>query len=133
MEKLPREMVCQFFSSEQTLHVRNDTQLAFPLFQAICFLKLRARLIPVRNRGELAEGWYDPATLRKAQESVASQITTSSWSPDSLQRSENDNGYDGIGPAQPRGGDLDEKKGRKSGPLIPNLQDLQLQYGIHPR
>ncbi|KAI4166175.1 MAG: hypothetical protein LQ342_000061 [Letrouitia transgressa] len=67
---------------------------------------------------------------RWAQESAASQIIESSWSPDSSQRSEDDTGYDGVGPARPRGGVLDQKKGRKSGPLIPNVQDLQLRHEV---
>ncbi|KAL9036652.1 MAG: hypothetical protein Q9214_006039 [Letrouitia sp. 1 TL-2023] len=67
---------------------------------------------------------------RWAQESAASRIIASSRSPDSSQHREDDTEDDQVGPAQPRGGVLDEKKGRKSGPLIPNVQDLQLQHEL---
>src|SRR4051812_13029650 len=36
--------------------------------QFLGFLR-RTRLTCVRNRGELSEGWYDPSTLQKAQNS----------------------------------------------------------------
>ncbi|KAL9612654.1 MAG: hypothetical protein Q9167_002781 [Letrouitia subvulpina] len=64
---------------------------------------------------------------RWVQEYAASQIIANSRRPDSPHHREDDTEDDEVGPAQPRGGVLGEKKGRKSGPLIPNVQDLQLK------
>ncbi len=41
-----------------------------------CSMLLDLRLTFVRNHGDLAEGWYDPATLRKAQTSAAADDGT---------------------------------------------------------
>jgi len=101
-------------------------------------LRLSAKLTFVRNRGELAEGWYDPATLQKAQASAASQPTEPEsrqrprGSPkyDSPTRSEESSDDDLVGPTLP-GHDFSIRKGnRKAGPAIPDLQDLELKRGI---
>lgn len=89
-----------------------------------------------RNRGELAEGWYDPQTLRKAQ-SAANDPISPSRPPMSAEVSQEDmsedNDDDGYGPALPS--ESDQRKGRartlkQPGPSIPNLQDLEYQRGI---
>ena len=91
----------------------------------------------VRNRGELAEGWYDPATLQKAQASATSNAADA----DSQRRLRDSTSYgsprgagdssdeDVVGPAMP-GGEVKVYKGdKKPGPAIPNLQDLELRRG----
>ncbi|KAI9882673.1 MAG: kinetochore-associated Ndc80 complex subunit ndc80 [Watsoniomyces obsoletus] len=92
----------------------------------------------VRNRGELAEGWYDPVTKQKADSSPSgpsperpSQRRRSSPEYDAevpmrdYKEEEGENSDDdSIGPSLPgtRGG-----IGRGPGPTIPSLQDLELQ------
>ncbi|KAL8877026.1 MAG: hypothetical protein Q9198_004878 [Flavoplaca austrocitrina] len=86
-----------------------------------------------RNRGELAEGWYDPQTLRKAQSASNDPISSSRppMSAETLQGDmSEDNDDDGYGPALPS--ESDQRKGRaktwkQPGPSIPNLQDLEYQ------
>ena len=95
-------------------------------------------LTSVRNRGELAEGWYDPATLQKARSSAASNVVnpgTQSRSRDSPgygspRRAEESGDEDFVGPAMPAGETQVSKSDTKLGPTIPNSQDLELQKGI---
>lgn len=88
----------------------------------------------MRNRGELAEGWYDSATLRKAQESVA--LTSREASNRCHQQVMLDQVHDGdgtsdddVGPALPGEDRTVTKTAKRSGPAIPNLQDLELRRG----
>ncbi|PYI05927.1 hypothetical protein BO78DRAFT_316886 [Aspergillus sclerotiicarbonarius CBS 121057] len=85
------------------------------------------------NRGELAEGWYDPATLEKARKSVA-QMQTSTRRDESQgdgNRNTNEEGpeeegeedEDEYGPVLPTG----RSGGLSSGPTIPTMQDLELR------
>ncbi len=88
----------------------------------------------VRNRGELAEGWYDPTTLQKAQASAASTSNTDSVKgmrrPSPEYNKENESsGDDGPGPALPNRDKTNHKGNKRSGPAIPNHQDLELQRG----
>ena len=90
----------------------------------------------MRNRGELAEGWYDPVTLQKAQASASSntvnaesqsrpRISPSHVSP----RRVEDLSDEDVGPRM-LGHEIDiYKSDMKAGPAIPNLQDLELQRG----
>ncbi|KAG2412328.1 hypothetical protein HFD88_009885 [Aspergillus terreus] len=97
-------------------------------------------LIRKWNRGELAEGWYDPSTLDKARRSAGdSQVPPASAterrrsSPDYGQDQpsakdteagpEEDDDEDEYGPGLPQG----ERMGQLSGPAIPSLQDLELR------
>ena len=88
----------------------------------------------MRNRGELAEGWYDPATLERAQASAVSNSTIGGsgrsrrQSPEYNRQIESSDD-DGPGPALPSGKDLNHQGNKRSGPAIPNLQDLELQRG----
>ena len=91
----------------------------------------------VRNRGELAEGWYDPATLQKAQASATSNAADAesrsrprdSPSYGSPRGADDGSDEDVVGPAMP-GGEVRVYKGdKRAGPAIPNLQDLELQRG----
>ncbi len=98
----------------------------------------------MRNRGELSEGWYDPATLHKAVESaglprlermdedrsepkvvVAKRRNNSQPTrEEDLEESDSD---DSIGPTLP--GQEIKSRGRRKGPSIPNMQDLELKRG----
>ncbi|RDH34495.1 hypothetical protein BDQ94DRAFT_141588 [Aspergillus welwitschiae] len=93
------------------------------------------------NRGELAEGWYDPATLEKARTNLAQMqaqtSTNTGYRGESQQderrdetrdrdvEGEDDEDDDEYGPVLPstsgRGG------GPSSGPTIPTMQDLELR------
>lgn len=103
-------------------------------------------LILSRNRGELAEGWYDPETKSKADKSA---ITTDriaqrsgrelpppssrgkrevSQTYPEVDQANNDNNEDDddddeYGPSLPSTGD------KSLGPAIPRLQDLQHRDG----
>lgn len=97
----------------------------------------------MRNRGELAEGWYDPATLQRAIQSTQdSEIDREPREPksynaggrESAEMSKDDqhgggsDSDDSIGPALP-GQESKSRKGR-AGPSIPNMQDLELKRGM---
>lgn len=95
----------------------------------------------MRNRGELAEGWYDPATLQKAQVSAASNAVNterqsrprdspSYGSARGAEESSDDE--DVVGPTMPSFGRQVYKSDKRPGPKIPNLQDLELQRGMAP-
>ena len=92
----------------------------------------------MRNRGELAEGWYDPATLHKAQASAALNAVDAgkqsrpldSPSYGSPRRAEESSDEDIVGPAMLGNGTQVYKTGKRRGPTIPNLQDLELQRGM---
>ena len=95
----------------------------------------------MRNRGELAEGWYDPLTLQKAQASASSNAVNaeSQSRPRELPsygspgRAEDLSDEDVVGPRMP-GREINVYKcDKKAGPAIPNLQDLELQRGTAPR
>ena len=98
-------------------------------------------LTSVRNRGELAEGWYDPSTLQKATESSTRTFSTTRnpgerrLSPDygeqkrhMVSRSGSSDDED-IGPALPEYHREKLKNPYRSGPAIPSLQDLELRRG----
>ncbi|EDO00536.1 hypothetical protein SS1G_14406 [Sclerotinia sclerotiorum 1980 UF-70] len=100
----------------------------------------------LKNRGELSEGWYDPSTLRKAQESakeyedeiaresnpIQSHEPSSSFTkreseydnPGRVEDDENDSD-DSIGPTLP--GEMNKVKMNRPGPSIPNMEDLELK------
>ena len=93
------------------------------------------KLTFVRNRGELAEGWYEPATLQKAQASASAEGDIDGkpkWrgSPTyDQQEMEGSSDEDLFGPTLP-GRDVTKYNERKKpGPGIPSLQDLELQRG----
>lgn len=85
----------------------------------------------MRNRGELAEGWYDPKTLEKAR---ANSMYEEEWEEPTRRASPNygdhDADNDDFGPALPN----DDLKGMtqqsypyKHGPFRANMQDLQVK------
>ena len=89
----------------------------------------------VRNRGDLAEGWYDPATLQKASTASASSVAEPEkrlrgspqyGSPPGAEESSED---DIVGPTLPGQEISIHKSNRRAGPAIPNLQDLELRRG----
>ncbi|KAK3690780.1 hypothetical protein LTR37_019002 [Vermiconidia calcicola] len=82
------------------------------------------------NRGELAEGWYDPETKKRADERLAEERDHRPSSKVSERRVEEQQGPhgppeddeeedDGYGPTLPSTGGL------KLGPTVPSFQDLQ--------
>ncbi|TGO90248.1 hypothetical protein BPOR_0072g00050 [Botrytis porri] len=97
------------------------------------------------NRGELSEGWYDPSTLRKAQESAREYeeeiaresnpvqsneppSTSSQREPEQKNHGAEDDGDDSddsMGPTLP--GEIDKSRRNRSGPNIPNMEDLELR------
>ncbi len=91
----------------------------------------------VRNRGDLAEGWYDPATLQKAQGSIAS--ASSIAGPERRLRGSPEHGSpigaeesseeDLVGPTLPGQGDSIHRSNKRAGPAIANSQDLELRRG----
>lgn len=76
----------------------------------------------MRNQGDLAEGWYDPETKRKADDQ-ARQYSRQSQE-DHVQASDDDE----VGPALPASA-ID---GTRSGPSIPSLHDLAYRDGMSP-
>ncbi|MCJ1291470.1 hypothetical protein MMC34_003014 [Xylographa carneopallida] len=91
------------------------------------------------NRGELAEGWYDPVTLRKAIDAFTKPFSSTKIlggrrpSPVYLhQKQEMPDGSgssdDGdIGPALPHQQGINLSNDFRSGPTIPSLQDPELR------
>ncbi|MCJ1281664.1 hypothetical protein MMC26_000985, partial [Xylographa opegraphella] len=91
------------------------------------------------NRGELAEGWYDPVILRKAIDSYTRPSSPNRHPGDYTSYPENTNQkqatLDGsgssddenIGPALPENQGKSFNKLHRSGPTIPSLQDLELR------
>ncbi|KAI4253816.1 MAG: hypothetical protein LQ352_003457 [Teloschistes flavicans] len=94
-----------------------------------------SRLTFVRNRGELAEGWYDPMTLQRAQASAAKTNDYNTPSPPhriTLGDGEDglDDEDDAFGPALPSTSTSNPhppKTARQTGPSIPTLEDLALR------
>jgi hypothetical protein len=95
-----------------------------------------------RNRGELAEGWYDPYTLQKATQSTSaptmrrpcdSKLDQKVEADDKhLERETEDDGQhsdsdDSIGPSLP--GQEGRSRSSRMGPSIPGMQDLELKRG----
>ena len=93
------------------------------------------RLTSVRNRGELAERWYDPATLKKAQESAALHDEGAEpIRPRGSPRYDEIGGWGSndeelFGPMPPSQQGEAYAKAKKSGPRMPDLQDLELRRG----
>ena len=98
----------------------------------------------VRNRGELAEGWYDPATFQKTVESTTQalfparevrrrrrSLVHESVQPNHEARVDSSDD-DGIGPSLPTDDShyMVGAKSSRSGPTIPGLQELELQRGM---
>jgi hypothetical protein len=92
------------------------------------------------NRGELAEGWYDPVMLKKTQDAAADAPNAPSSPPTRQRREspdrgpyhgareasgekEDDSSDDEIGPAPP------DSHNRRAGPVIPRREDLELRDG----
>ncbi|KZF19770.1 hypothetical protein L228DRAFT_250855 [Xylona heveae TC161] len=93
------------------------------------------------NRGELAEGWYDPAMKKKAsQQSYTEDVSgaqeysraaRSRYSPtrdhhDDSRQAGDESDEDEVGPDLPSQ-QYGTGSGRRPGPAIPKMQDLELQ------
>ncbi|KAL8733054.1 MAG: hypothetical protein Q9181_003725 [Wetmoreana brouardii] len=95
------------------------------------------RFVGKWNRGELAEGWYDPATLQRAQASVADNNHYQSSPPANRSTAieatgSEDDGDDTFGPvpisySYSNNPPVTTNPGKPSGPSIPTFQDLALQ------
>lgn len=90
----------------------------------------------VRNRGEIAEGWYEPKMYEKPEAFVtgnppAVKMTKHGVSgPQPLaDGTEQSSDEDEMGPALPGAISKVAASNKRSGPAIPNLQDLGLQRG----
>jgi hypothetical protein len=82
----------------------------------------------MRNNGDLAEGWYDPETKTKADSRAYPPTKTARPSNIPTEAPANQSGSDDdddFGPALPSR----EHVGRRAGPAIPKLQDLDLRDG----
>ncbi|KAK3679289.1 hypothetical protein LTR78_000850 [Recurvomyces mirabilis] len=81
------------------------------------------------NRGELAEGWYDPATKQKADEryEVQAVVPARDRDPPPARRAvqeapvSDDEEDDGYGPALP------EPTQQRAGPAIPRAEDFEMR------
>lgn len=95
-----------------------------------------------RNRGELSEGWYDPATLQKATTSAQDETERNYREPGpntsraphedaprvrKSKDEEQSDSDDSIGPELP--GQEGRSRTGRVGPSIPNMQDLELKKG----
>ena len=93
----------------------------------------------MRNRGELAEGWYDPATLQKSLDKPASDLrfpinqrrglpsrNAKRSAPPADGKAEEESSDDEIGPALPS----QDARINRAGPAIPKTEDLELRDGM---
>lgn len=109
--------------------------VASPPFQSIEELDFELTL--ARNRGELAEGWYDPATLQKAKASAATTEAQPESrkrkreSPvyDEVRKQDEDSNEDEVGPAPMARSVHGYARGARPGAAIPNMQDLEMRRG----
>ena len=104
----------------------------FCFFDAMIQLaEMQNELTLLRNRGELAEGWYEPETLRKAQASAAlvSRTAAKNQMVQDDVTSGGDLSDDDVGPALPVCRMTSDVGSERRGPAIPSLQDLELQRG----
>ena len=89
------------------------------------------RLTCVRNRGELAEGWYDPQMLEKARLQPISENTARNSNSQASPTYDNANSEgDEYGPAPPSNALQNittETNARNHGPSSAKMQDLQVQ------
>ena len=92
----------------------------------------------MRNRGELAEGWYDPNTLKRAQVSIGDTEDVPSIPPIRKQLEQNaddrsqeaqSSDEDVVGPNLPGNQVVSSSSGMRTGPALPKIQDLELQRG----
>lgn len=90
----------------------------------------------MRNRGEIAEGWYEPKMFEKAEAFVAGNPPAvkatkheASGSRPLADETEQSSDEDELGPALPGAISTVAASNKRSGPTIPNLQDLELQRG----
>ncbi|CZS89822.1 related to RNA helicase HEL117 [Rhynchosporium graminicola] len=94
------------------------------------------------NRGELSEGWYDPATFQRAIESSgqyeaerfgekpnprSAPIEKRSVRPSARNVEAESDSDDSIGPTLPGQEKESRSSGSRKGPSIPNMQDLELR------
>jgi hypothetical protein len=85
----------------------------------------------LRNRGELAEGWYHPNTLEKALSNPLHEedptSTTSRASPTYCNEDDDDDDFGPTLPSADLEGTTEDGSALKHGPSRPNIQDLQVK------
>lgn len=130
MEKLHAEMV----SPSLPMKVRC-------LLLYMSFPTLATKAYIWRNRGEIAEGWYDPSMREKALAFSASTNTKSLSTVQRLPSHERGDqaalvkvdddlvSDDELGPSLPPQGEGSKAQFTQMGPAIPSLQDLELKRG----
>lgn len=108
-----------------------ESDVDVPLAQTESLLVLTC----VRNRGDLAEGWYDSSTKHKADQSApaplahatisARQASQAQTLPAPALDGSNSEPEDDYGPSLP-----DQHVQSSRGPAVPRLEDLQHRNGI---
>ena len=107
---------------------------------------VQAILTLARNRGDLAEGWYDPATLEKAIDAANENkpqhliLTHGKSSLERNSRTQNNfpvvesDDEDAPGPSLPEtfSGRLKSLQSTRAGPAVPRFRDLELRKGAPP-
>jgi hypothetical protein len=139
----------KWYVSSQFLSGCASTEIMNGIVVSCCSSLVRIKTNMRRNRGELAEGWYDPSTLEKAIEAGSNTANESSGQKAVSRGSPNygaldatkptgntqdDSDSDDIGPSLPSALDsttsfLARNSGPRSGPSIPNFEELELKRG----
>ncbi len=111
--------------------LENGKSTSCSLFAILRQLYKNRRLTCMRNRGELAEGWYDPKTLEKAQADSMHEGEGAKPTRRASPKYGNDDADNGeFGPAPPSdglGGMTQQSFVHKHGPSRANMQDLQVK------
>lgn len=85
-----------------------------------------------RNRGELAEGWYDPSVLRRATDNSQAhgRRIIRNDSPRTSREDMSSSEDEGPGPLLPQ--HLQDRHAHvlRAGPAIPSMQELELKKGV---
>ncbi|KAL9101412.1 MAG: hypothetical protein Q9163_003323 [Psora crenata] len=95
------------------------------------------------NRGELAEGWYDPGILQKAKASTASATSLDQGTQPKLRRHASpvyhsridevaSSEEEELGPSLPSNAIPLHRRQQNPGPVGPKRQDIDMQRGLEP-
>ena len=85
-----------------------------------------------RNRGELAEGWYDSAMLDKAVRTarLPKEMDTLDQRPAVANADGLESEDDDFGPKMPASLRAIRNSSARRGPAIPSMQDLEVKSGM---
>lgn len=115
--------------------------VSYPLSGGLIAAALNAKqwLTYARNRGELAEGWYDPTTLQKARTAASDSADTKAIrrlsepnaedGSDTRDGEEESSDEDLVGPALPGQSRSSRNLKRRAGPAGLSIEDLDLRRG----